>query len=80
MKIYREKNRVILEVEEKDCPPGTDTEMAADAILAGMLVGQEHFETSKNPDLPPPTEEQLRDNLEKARSDVLERWEVTDKE
>lgn len=78
MKIYREKNRVILEVEEKDCPPGTDTEMAADAMLAGMLVGQEHIEASLHPDGPPPTQEQLRENLENARADVLERWEVTD--
>ncbi len=78
MKFYRKKNFIIIEVELKDCPPGQDIEMCADAIMSGMSVMSKHIEAV--PELATNLPAGIIEEIKDSSNDLFERWEISKKE
>ena len=77
MRIYREGTRIIIEVEEGDAPEGSDLEMVADAVMAGMkLFASEGIRQKIKPEYDR-MGEKIKPEIEGVLEDFRERWEIT---
>jgi len=77
MKISRDKNIIIIEIEPSDGPPGADLEKLADYMMAGMRLFGASPELQDRGTSLLKTEYVLREEMETVVSDQREKWEET---
>jgi hypothetical protein len=77
MKISRDKNIIIIEIEPSDGPPGTDQEKLADHMMAGMRLFLASPELQDRGAALLKTDSVIREELKAVASDQREKWEET---
>ena len=75
MKFTRDKNKIIIEMEQGDILNTEDLEIAADAMMAGMIV-MSKLSVEKKRAASSMLTEIAKDELASALDDVKERWEI----